>query len=216
MSLSGGANWIDTAWEDFLAGAEQSGEDVEGQISDFETATGFTVPDDLETLLGDNLMLALGSEDGEFGLDALESGDLTALDVGLRFAGDHDGLRSLYDQIVSFAAQGFGGQVPFVDKDFDDGLVVASNDDYADALAELDGDLGYDESFRSVIPDAQDQQFVLYVDFDAIEDAVLQGIDASGAPSDVEENLRPLRAFGISFGSDGDYGTSTIRLSVND
>lgn len=216
MSMSGGADWVDQAWDNLLTGAEESGEDLDGEIADFEAETGFSVPDDLETLFGDNLMLALGSEDGELGLEAFESGDVSALDVGLRFTGDHDELRSLYDQIMSLAEQGFGGQAPFVDKDFDDGLVVASNDDYADALADLDGGLGDDESFRSVVPDAADQQFVLYVDFDAIEDAVIEGVEASGAPADAPDNIRPLRAFGFSFGAEGDYATSTIRLSVND
>jgi len=100
--------------------------------------------------------------------------------------------------------------------DFEDGLVIATNDEYAETLSALDGNLGDSPTFQSVVDDAADQDAVLYLDFDAIEDVVVEAMESQGSSDDDIANVKPLRAFGVSGGYQDGYAISTARLSVND
>ncbi len=214
VSSSGGAKQLDANWDKLMKNAEKSGVDVEQEIADFESETGFAVPEDLQTLLGDNLLMAIDSEG--MSAQAVQEGDLDQLNAGIRFTGDGGKLQDLYDRLVSFAGDSFGVELPVSKVDFDNGLAIATNDSYANTLADLDGDLGDSETFQSVVNDAATQDAVMYLDFDAIEDAVVESMQSSGESDDDIANVKPLRAFGISGGYDGEYVKSTARLSVND
>lgn len=215
MSEAGGANRLEASWDDIVEAAASEGVDVEAEIADFEAETGFTLPNDVQTLLGDNLMLAIDSE----GISAasLDEGDLTSLDIGVRFTNDPAELEALYDKIMAAVSAESGGDLPVVKVEADDGLVIATNDAYGQRLADLGGGLGDSAAFQSVLDDAGSKEFVLFFNMDLVEDQLASGLDDGSARSgEVLANLKVLQAIGVSSETDGDYTVGTMRVSVND
>jgi hypothetical protein len=224
LSVSGGGDALAASWDDIMAAQRQLNANVDEEIRSFERQTGLNVPDDLETLLGENLMIALDRD----GLSAatLTSGDPSQLNAGIRFTGDGPKLHDLYDRIMGLLEGSVGTELPFSKQDFDDGLAIATNDSYAGKLADLDGDLGDSQNFQSVVDDAAHKQFVLFFNWDLVEDQILANVPdgyvsselPSGEPDpdqSIAANLRPLRAFGLSGGVEGDYNVSTLTISVD-
>jgi hypothetical protein len=152
------------------------------------------------------------------GLGSLMGGG-SQINAGFRFTGDREKLSDLYSRVVAVLHSATGEQAPFSKQDFDRGLAIASNDAYARRLAQLGGSLGDSENFQSVVDDGADQQFVLFFNWDLVEDEILTSME-SGFGMDPEaqkiaDNLRPLRAFGISGQVDGDYGVTHVVVSVD-
>ncbi len=215
MSEAGGGERLDASWDDIMSAAkEEAGADIETQISQFEAETGLALPEDLSTLLGDNIMVAVDSE----GLTAaaIEAEDPSLFNAGVRFTTDPAALNAIYDKVLALVDADAQQSLPFVKRDADDGIVIATNDGYAERLADLDGGLGDSGEFQSVTDDAAGKEFVLFFNWDSVEEQILQAAENTGAPPDVIENLEPLRAFGITADVEGDYWISTYRLSVND
>ncbi len=213
MSEAGGGNRLDASWDDIMGAAGSQGADIDSAIAQFEAETGISVPEDLSTLLGDNLMVAVDSE----GLtaEALQAEDPSLLNAGVRFTSDPEKLNAIYSKVLALIEQQAHQSLPFVKHDADDGMVVATNDNYAERLVGLGGGLGDSAEFQSVTDDAASKEFVLFFNWDSVEEQILQATQNAGAPQEVIDNLRPLRAFGITSGIEGDYTVSTFRLSVN-
>jgi hypothetical protein len=216
MSESGGAQRVRASWDDIVKAASSGRVDVRQQVSDFEAQTGLTLPDDLETLFGDNLLFAVDS----FGLTAesLQAGDPSRYDIGARFTTDPAKLSALYDKIVTFVRDQGGGDLPLAKVMTGDGMALATNDGYAKTLAGLDGDLGSSDDFTSVIDDASSKEFVLYFDFDAVEAQVVDAMRNSASPpsAQVIDSVTALRAVGITGQTNGHHTLTTVRVSVND
>jgi Protein of unknown function (DUF3352) len=214
VSEAGGAKRLDTSWDDLMAGAQSGGADGSNSVDAFEAETGLHLPGDLRTLLGDNVLLAVDSR----GLtaQALKDGDMSTLNAGLRFTSDPVKLNAIYDKIRTLVENRAGQSLPVVKVDADDGMAVATNDSYAKTLAGLDGNLGDAQEFQSVTDDAVSKEQVLFFNWDSVETQILTAAKNSGAPKSVIDNLRPLRAFGVTSSGAGRYTVSTLRLSVND
>ena len=213
ISEAGGAQRLAASWDDFKKAMAQAGTDFDTQVQQFESQTGLSLPNDLETVLGDNLMFAV---DGQgLSASALQGPDFSQLGVGLRLTGDKDALEEIYGKVEKLFQQGTGAQqLPVVKKETDDGLVIASNDGYADKLSS-NGGLGDSDAFTSVVKDAASKESVVYLDFDAIEDQVLQAAQNAGAPAEVIDNLRPLQAIALTSEVDGAYTKTSLVVSVN-
>ncbi len=209
MSQAGGADRLDASWEDMNELAESEGVDFEQELADFEAESGFSLPDDLATILGDNIMFVADAE----GLtsEALESEQFDAVNAGIRFTGDAEAQKALYDEV----SQLLGSQesLPLTTLEAEDGFVLATNDSYAETLKDLGGDLGGSEAFASVIDDAESKELVFYFNWDLVEDQV---IDAVSDDPEVADNIKPLRAVGITVDIDGDYTSIVTKVSVND
>jgi len=214
MSESAGDQRLAQAWDGSIAKARAQNPDLGKEISDFEARSGLSLPGDLETILGHNIMVALDSE----GLtaDVLAGADPSRINLGARFTNDPTKLDVVYDRLLGLVDSEVDQAMPFVKKDVADGLVVATNESYADKLGALDGALGDTEAFRSVVDDGAGKEFVLFVNFDSVKDEILQSMDDGGQSAGVIDNLRPLKAFGITQEVDGDYLHATVRLSVDD
>ncbi len=210
-STSGGEQRIDESWQQLIDAGKSQGVDFESQIAQFEAETGLSLPEDLATILGDNIMLAVDAE----GLTPEGLDDPSLLNIGMRLTNDPAELNAVYDKVISFVQDEFGAELPLVRKDLDDGIVVATNDDYANKLSE-DGTLGDSAAFQSVTEDAASQEFVMFFNFDSVEDQVVQALEDDGTPPEVIENITPIQAFGITAGVEGDYAVTQVRLSVND
>lgn len=218
-SEAGGGNRLDASWERLLETAKSRGVDVEQQIADFEAETGLSLPDDLATILGDNLLLSVDSE----GLtsDNIQNFDLASIPAGARFTGDPDKLNDLYDRILDLVASQFRDPTlsqdpPFTKLDAEDGIVVATNDSYGETLKEMDGTLGDSEQFKSVTEAAAGKEVVFYFDCDSVQEQILEVARNDGASEDDLANITPLRAFGLTSETEGNYTVVTTQVSVND
>lgn len=214
MSMAGGSDAVAQSWDDTLKAARAVDAQIDDQLSQFERQTGFNLPTDLETLLGDNILFAVDRD----GLTpaAINSGGPGSINAGARFTGDKAKLDALYDKITGLMTDLAGEKIPFSKADFDRGLAVASNDSYAQTLADLDGDLGDSQNFQSVISDAADQDVVMFLNWDLVEDEILDSVGQfGGGTSKVVDNIRPIRAFGVTADTQGDYTVSHLVVSVD-
>lgn len=215
LSEAGGGERVGSAWQAALDRVEAGGGDPGEVMGEFEDATGLALPDDLQTLLGDNALFAIDARGiGPTVLqDLLVGGDVSGLHVGARFAGDGDALDDLYSRVTGLMG---GSAGPLAKVDFDDGFALATNEQYGEELADLDGGLGDSAQFQSVIDDAADAETVVYLDFDQVEERLIDLARQSGAVDADLEDLQTLRAFGLTGSTEGDYTTYTATLSVND
>lgn len=214
VSEAGGGQRVDSSWNNMMTAAKSGGADVEGQIAQFEAQTGLKLPEDLRTLFGDNVLLAVDSN----GLtaDAIQNGDFSSLNAGARFTSDPAKLNAIYQKIVTLIQKQTMQQLPLSKVDASDGIAVATNDAYAKTLADHGGNLGDSPEFQSVTDDAASKEAVLFFNWDRVENQIVTAAQNAGAPQEVIDNIRPLRAFGVTSSVEGHYTVSTVRLSVND
>jgi hypothetical protein len=213
LSESGGEQRVGRLWNQTLDQLRGEDPEIDRQLNQIQQQTGLLLPEDLRTLLGQNVLFALDSK----GLTSSSSvDDLTGLTLGARFTNHPAKLNALYAKIIRLVGHGHAGRLPFVKKTFADGVAIASNPHYAEHLGRLDGHLGDSPDFRSVVGDASTKESVLYFDFDAVQDQILRQLKAEGVPQGVLDNLRPLRAFGVSSDVSGRYQQLTMRLSIDD
>jgi len=205
LSVSGGGAALDENWEELLAALDAaSGGQAQAEIDAFETETGFSIPEDISTLLGDNLTIAVDSE-GLSPENLQDPSDIANLGFGARFTTDPDAITDLIERIQSLLGQQ-GVPVELITRDTDDGLVLASNDDYADQLAD-GGSLGDSETFQTAVPDASEAAYAFYLDVDQLEAAA----EAFGETEEIEE-LSSLSAVGVSGTQSDDLSTVSFRV----
>lgn len=177
----------------------------EDAVEDFEDETGLTLPEDLETLLGDELSVYVGS-DGLDDLDRVGSFDelLDTVQAGIEFTSD-DEVVGVLESLIDYIG---------VDLDVtetDDGAIVATNDAAAETLESDDG-LSDTEAFGTVIEEHDRPLGGLFVDVTGLVDA----FKAAGAPSDFTDDLSFLRAFGLAVWLEDDNVVSfSAKLSFN-
>ena len=209
LSVSGGGRALDENWDDLLTTLDSSnGGQTQAQIDAFESETGFSVPEDLVTLLGDNLMIALDAE-GLSPDNLQDASDISNLGFGARFTTDPDAIGDLVDRIQSLIGEQ-GVPVELSTAETDDGLVLASNDAYADQLAE-GGSLGDSQTFQTAVPDASEAAVVFYLDFDRLEETA----DEFGGADEVDR-LQSLKAIGVSSAQDDDLTAVSFRMVFED
>ncbi|HET7173521.1 MAG TPA: DUF3352 domain-containing protein [Nocardioidaceae bacterium] len=212
LSVSGGEKYLDSEWPALAKRLKGQGVDLGQTAAMLRAETGLSLPSDLATLLGQNLLVAVDRSGATAA--TLRSGNFQRLSIGARFTNDPGSLDRVYAKIVGLFQQS-GGRLPLVKRDFPDGISVASNAGYAESLGRLQGDLGDSADFKSVVDNGASQQFVLYVDFATIRAQVLAALQDSGAPPNAVDNLRPLRALGVTGSRHGQYLVTTVTVSAN-
>lgn len=212
LSWAGGGQRIASSWQNFVQHMRASDSAIDQQIQQFETQTGLQLPRDLETVLGKNFLLAVDGPGFSSGL--LSGSNESQPNIGLRLTNDPAKLDQVYDKVLRLLQSQLGG-VPLVKRDFSDGIVVAGNSAYAERMGKLDGHLGDSPDFRSVLPNAADDEFVVYFDFNSVEDTIVQALQQSGEGQDVIDNVRPLRAVGLAESVTGNYTNISLRVSVD-
>ncbi len=190
--------WFDdyrTTLEQLTGGSEE----LDQAFADAEQQTGLTLPEDIETLLGDGLSLSV---DAGADLDKLvESPDPESVPAGLRIYGDADEITAVIDKLKAAA----GPQADIVKVGSGDGLVAVGLDqEYVDRLLEK-GDLGSSTAFDSVVPEADRATGLFYVNFDAGDGWAEKVADlVSHDDPEVRANVAPLDALGVSGWLDDD------------
>jgi hypothetical protein len=206
-ALALGMTFSDTAAEELVdALSEALGEEeAEQAITTAESMTGLSLPEDLQTLLGDGMSVAVdGSIDLEsaFGM----SGGDPRIPAGARIVGDPDEIVPLLEKLI--AAAGAQGQVVV---ESGDGVVAFGLDaEHVAALAE-DGALGEEPQFEAALPDLEDAAGGIFLDFDAGD--WLTRLAENDA--EARENLEPLDSLGITSWQDGDVVHGKVRLSTD-
>jgi hypothetical protein len=206
-SFSGGGDLVERYWGDLEEFLATTGGDSE--LADFEEETGLSFPETLVTIFGDSLTFSMSSE----GLDpeTLEAEDPAQLDFGARFVTDRDALEEIVTKVEELAAEE-GEPIDLVTSETDDGLVVASNQEYADEVAE-GGSLGDSDKFQTAVPNADDSVGVYYIDLDQVRD-IAEGFDDPEAQEAVRY-LEPMEAAGFSVVQNDGSVDTVFRLTFD-
>lgn len=203
LESTGGSEFVAERWVETIDNAEGTGGLAPGElevgIADLEAQYGITLPEDFQTLVGDDVVFAV---DGE--------GLLTSVPgIGMRSVTDPAAGSDLAGRIESALASLTGG-FGITANGTSDGMVVATTDDYAAQLGSGDGGLGADPTYQAALPDATDASFLVFVDFSAVRGfAALAAPDAAGV-------LKPLDAFGVTVSPDDGGSLVRARLVFHD
>ncbi|MCB0905891.1 MAG: DUF3352 domain-containing protein [Nocardioidaceae bacterium] len=182
------------------------GTTVDDVMSQLESATGLALPEDIETLTGDSMVMALGSD---FDVNTLEqTTDGSGVPVGMKIHGDPAGIESVLDKLR--------GQLPTEAADIltsdsaGEFVAIAPDASYRAALLE-DGGLGDTATFKEILPNANKAVGLLYVDFDA-NDWLVQ---LAGDDQEIADNLEPLSGLGLTAWVEGDASHAMLRLTTD-
>ena len=146
---------------------------------------------------------------------ALGGDDFKDPDIGIAVNGDADKIKSTIGEVL----QGFDlslSDLPIAEKTGDGRYVVATSPDYADKLLK-DGKLGDLEAYQKVIPEGDKSTGVFFVNFNSDLRELLGSLvkTMDGPNTQVDRNLEPLDALGISAWNDGDYAHSLIKVTTD-
>ncbi|WP_030906430.1 DUF3352 domain-containing protein [Streptosporangium amethystogenes] len=199
VSISGLGEVIGKQWTQLMKSATTAGSNAQQLVDQAQQQSGLALPDDLVTLLGKNITLALDAG----GLDSDPK-------FGAKIVTDPAKAQEVVGKIEKYLAT-TGTTVPQLAKVPGDGtFVLASSQEYAAELNK-DGALGDSETFQLAIPNADEATFAVFVDLDKIEKLYLEGLQG-----DDKANLQVLRGVGVSGTQSGSEATFSMRLLLND
>ncbi len=178
---------------------------IDEQLAQFESETGLSFPEDLETLLGEGMTMSVGSG---IDPDAITNGGPGEIPAGITIKGDADEIQAVLDKISAYVGP---EAADYLEVTKGEGTaVLALQDDYRGKL-EGGGDLGASDDYAKVI-EQDDAQMVMFVNFDADDDWLVR---VSKDSPEVSENLAPLSAFGISGWVDGDVVHGLVKVTTD-
>ena len=166
--------------------------------------SGLDLPGDAETLAGESVAVAVGSDiDPEA---AFNSGG-SDIPAAVKIKGDSEGIAAVLDKVRKQAGPAAG----FLGSDSDGDLTAIGPDaDYRAAVLE-DGGLGDTAEFQGVVREAEKASAVLFVNFDAGDWLV----DLAGGDQEAVDNLEPLEGLGMSAWLEDDALHGVLRLTTN-
>ncbi len=207
LSVSGGRQSVDRGWQSLTA--QLSDADVRRIVSAVADRTGLRLPEDVGTLLGDNLLFA-GSLRG---IDASSISGPQELPFGVRITTDVHAFNDLWRRVEAHA--GTSGTSSLVRQNFPGGTALSFDGAYADELAHLDGHLGDTAAFKDAVgPRWRDSALVAYVNVHDITRAFHDEI-ARTEPPRVVTDLDQLRSAGLSVWQSGNHSYLTLRLTLD-
>lgn len=196
--------WVDRLVEQVVKASdgEMTAEEL---YAEGEELTGLSMPEDIETLMGEGIAIALGSG---IDVDAVTNGGITELPVGVKIDGDPEAIDDVLDKL----RPEMGEDAELMELESGDGVAVLSpNSEYRSTLVE-DGKLGDDSTYRRVVEAGDDAVGVLYVNFDADDNWLVRLAEED---PDIAENVEQLEAFGISSWLDGDVAHGLVKLTTD-
>jgi len=174
-------------------------------LGDLDKATGLTLPDDLTTVLGHGLTLAVSGtlDPASFDSPTVPTKDFP---VGIRLHGDPGQITSVLKKLP-------GGQLQqLLATTAGDGVVAVGPDaGYRATLLEK-GDLGSNKAFADVVPHADKASSVLFVSFDQLRSIIAR--DGGAGSAQAAKNLEPLSALGASSWVNDGVSHGLLRLST--
>ena len=199
----------DTFVQDLVdAYAEVAGQqEVDQLLQQGEEATGLSLPEDLQALLGDGIAVALdGSADF--------SGDMSSpasVPVGLRITGDPSEITPALEKVMG-ALTTFGLPAGLVSvEEGEDAVALALAPDRATALAG-DGGLGEQPGFQQALPGVDRSDAGLYVGFD--DGGWFDSLVAQAQDAEVEANVAPLHSLGVTSWTEDGTSHGLMKLTT--
>jgi hypothetical protein len=197
------------AYLDFAEKFMDEGE-LEQGIADFEEETGLSVPEDVQTVLGDGVSFSVDSSvdwSGTF----TGTTDPTEFPAGIRIVGDPEEIVPLVEQALT-AAEAPPGAVTI--EEGDGAVAIGLSPEYAEELAGS-GDLGGEAAFESVFPDLGEDEGLFYLSFEGDWLSELLGTFPWTDEAELRENIEPLQAIGASGSADDEGFSYTVRVTTD-
>lgn len=209
LSVSLSPGWVQD-YLDQMSAAFGGGEHLESSIAALEDQTGLSIPEDIETLLGDSVAVAV---DADVDFEALsDSEDPSQIPAGIKVQGDAEEILAVVKKIRTR----IGPAADLLVTESADGVVVLGLDEtYVRGLLEA-GQLGDEDAFSRVVPEADNATGVFYLNFDAGDGWAdeLAKLLSEGDPT-VVDNVKPLDALGISSWMEGEEQHGLLRLTTD-
>jgi hypothetical protein len=191
IGVSGLGDQLVKSWPDIT---KALGSEASESMSQIEQQTGIKLPEDLKTLLGTSIAVAVGPE---------ASGGTPAVALRVR---TKDSSRGVLDKVTKLLDD---AGATYSRKDFSDGYVLSTSQEQAAAAAKGKG-LAGSARFTEAVPDFKGAGIVAYADVTA-----LMKTYGSSMPADDRKNIEPLDAFGMSVRNSGDDSfTMTLRVTT--
>lgn len=191
LGVADGAHQVDVNWDQVKRSLEADG----NSLQELQDNTHLNLPEDLKTLLGDDLRVALGPVD-EHSFDSPS-------DLPLAVS-SHTDKAKLSDVLsrTGLSDQGITVQGSQGDP------VVSTGSSWAATLGGTGTTLGEQDGFRRAVDAPGTAQAIVYVDLAALEP--LWGRDM---PTEQKRDLEQLRSIGISSRTEqGDYQSGALRV----
>lgn len=186
-------------WDELAKVMPEELAEVQREAAEF----GYALPQDLQTILGQSLAVAVGPE----AADESAWQDPTTAPLAYRVATDVDAANTLIDRIMADAGLGPDAD-EFLVRSTDDGvLTIGMNDAYVRQVAS-GGTLADNAVFRSAVPNAEDADTIFYVNLNTFESLYLDEIDDAGVRASVQQ----IAAIGMSARWAGNEGEFTLRV----
>lgn len=200
FSLENGDQIVARVYEMFQEMFPEDLAEAEAQAAE----AGFTLPDDIQTLVGSSLVLSVGP-----GVLDLQSNpeNLDAWQIAYRTETDTDAAEDLLARVLNMTGEPQFDQM--LVRDASDGvLTLGVSRSYVDAVT-AGGGLGDSATFKAAVPNAADADSVFYVNVNGFEQLYLSEIEDAQS----REALELLAAVGYSGSSDADgNGEFTLRF----
>lgn len=184
LSLENGASWVQAIWDFYSSTSPDEVEELAASAQE----EGFTLPEDLQTVLGDSMALSLGPDIvSAFESVSETSTEMPALPIGYRVVTDGAAVVSLLSE---------AGLPPTVlAQRTDDGvLTLGLHQPYVDRVAAPEGALGQDATYRAAVADSDRADSVVYVNVNPFEKYYLPQVPDERARTSLES----LAAVGVS------------------
>jgi Protein of unknown function (DUF3352) len=151
VAVSGGENLVDTMWQQLDKASNGNIKELTEQITE---ETGLTLPDDLKSLLGKNLAVAI------------DKNSANGPKIAARMETDPAKAEPVVEKLTTLLHERSSANVPIETAKDDDTLVLATDKDYAEQVLK-GGNLGQSENFQQALPDTKGAVTIGYVDFEA-------------------------------------------------
>lgn len=201
---------IDPEWLSHLADQVStlegcsSGEELLQQWSD---ASGLDLPADFKTLVGSSVSVSLGKDfDPQ---TAAESSNGVGIPAAVKIKGDPAAIRSVLDKVTAQASSA-GEGAALASDDQGEVIVIGPTPAYRQQLL-ANGGLGQSSAYRDVISHSAGNSAVLFVNLDSVRGWV----GDLGQDPQVDANLKPLAALGISAWLDGKVSHALFRVTTH-
>ncbi len=194
---------------DQLASLSGAAGNADQMVTELEQQTGLELPEDLQTLIGDSTVAAVG---GDIDMDSIaNSSDGSDIPVGVKISGDASGIEDVLAKVR--AALGPELETIVGSESSGDTVAISPNADYRAQLL-ADGDLGGSDAFSDVVGEVEEASAVFFLDFDAADNWLDTAVAETGDQEAID-NIEPLRALGLLAEVDGDIAHVTLRVSTD-
>ncbi len=209
FGLATGDSWAEQLVKS-MRSAEPDGFDR--AMEEGSAETGLSLPEDLQTLVGDSVAVSVDSSvdfPKLFESFFLGSDGGDPLELGVRITGDAEEIAPIAQKLADYASKEDGPQV--VVSEGDGAVAIGFDQDYVDRLAK-GGDLAGSKVYEQALPDDGDALVGAFADFDA-NGWLDKAMESSSAED--RANAEPLSALGLTMDRDGDSLHATLRLTTD-